>query len=472
MERAKTITVWKALFVLTVLVVSLVYTIQVVEGSIHIPILFSAAVAGVVGYMSGFRYEEMEEGILDTIRMALQAILIMLVIGMIVGVWITSGIVPTMIYYGLKILSPGIFLLATCLICSIVSLATGSSWTTAATVGIALIGVGSGLEIPLPMVAGAIISGAYFGDKMSPLSDTTNLAPAMAGATLFDHIKHMIYTTGPSYVIALVLFGILGLKFAGKEMNYDGINQLLGAMDGAFNINPLLLLVPVAVIAMVVLKVPAVPGLFSGVILGGIFGMIFQGISLGDIFSTAYSGYTSETGVEFVDNLLTRGGITGMYSTIALILCAMCFGGIMDKTGMLRVLAMEILKFAKSTGSLVTCTVLTCIFTNFVAGDQYLSIVLPGRMYKEMFDQQGLKPKNLSRTLEDAGTITSPLCPWNTCGAYMHAALSVHPFAYLPYAFFNIINPLVSILFAYLGWFQEKMSDEEYQAYLSRKSVA
>lgn len=461
MSTTRKVGLGKIFFVLVVLVASLTYTIRVIDGWIHVPLLISAAVAAVVAMSSGYKWDELEKGIVETMSMALPAIMIMLVIGMIVGVWITAGVVPAMIYYGLKILSPGIFLVATCIMCSIVSLATGSSWTTAATVGIALIGVGQGLGIPLPMVAGAIISGSYFGDKMSPLSDTTNLAPAMAGANLFDHIRHMIFTTGPSMLISIVLFGILGARFAGRSIDTVSINQMLDTLSGSFNITPLLLLCPVFVIAIVVKKVPALPGLFSGVLIGGFFAMVFQGASLGDLFYASYEGYIGGTGVEIIDNLLTRGGIAGMYYTIGLIMCAMIFGGIMDKSGMLRELTAAIMRYANSTGSLVTATILTAIATNLVAGDQYLAIVLPGRMYKEMYDEKGLHPKNLSRVLEDAGTLTSPLIPWNTCGAYMYASLGVHPFAYLPFAFLNIINPLISILYGYTGITMEKVKPEE-----------
>jgi len=457
--------------VLIFLIVSLTYTIRVLDGYIHVPLLLSAAFAGLIAVMSGYKWEELEAGIVRTISMAMPAILVMLCIGMIVGVWITAGVVPSLIYYGLQILSPGIFLVATCLICAVISLATGSSWTTAATVGIALIGVGQGLGMPLPMVAGAIISGAYFGDKMSPLSDTTNLAPAMAGANLFDHIRHMIFTTGPSLLIALVLYGLLGMRYAGKALDTAGINEMLTALQGSFNISLWMLLPPVIVIAIVVMKVPAVPGLFGGVLVGGLFGIVFQGNSVGDLFMNAYTGYSASTGVEFVDSLLSRGGIEGMYYTIGLILCAMCFGGIMDNADMLKTIAGGIMKFAKSTGSLVVATICTAIATNAVAGDQYLAIVLPGRMFKELYDERGLAPKNLSRILEDSGTLTSPLIPWNTCGAYMHASLGVHPFAYAPYAFLNLINPLVSIFYGFTGITMTKMTDEEFAAYQAGKET-
>lgn len=448
-----------------------IYTIMVIEGS-YIPIVLTAVLATAVAVLNGYKWDYIEKGIISTISRSMQAILILLTVGMLIGTWVLSGIVPTMIYYGLKIISPGIFLLATCLICCIVSLATGSSWTTAATVGIALIGVGSGLGVSLPMTAGAIISGAYFGDKMSPLSDTTNLAPAMAGSTLFDHIRHMVFTTGPSLIIALILYGILGAGYAGKQLDYTGIQEILNGLSSNFYISPVLLIPPVLVILMVVFKLPALPGLFGGVVLGGIFALIFQGSSMGDIFYVAYEGFKPDTGMDFLNSLLERGGLEGMYYTVALILCAMTMGGVLDTTGMLRTLAEKMLAKAQSTGSLVIITIATCIFTNIVAADQYLSIVVPGRMYKQVFEDRRLKPKNLSRCLEDSGTLTSPLIPWNTCGSYMHSVLGVYPLAYLPFAFLNLINPLVSIFYGITGITMEKMTEEEYQQILKQREAA
>ncbi|WZL72853.1 Na+/H+ antiporter NhaC [Clostridiaceae bacterium 35-E11] len=451
----------EAMIVILFLIAALISTLMLWGGDPHMPLLASSAVATIVAVRAGFKWSDIEGGILETIKMATQAILILMIIGCIIGTWILAGVVPTMIYYGLKIISPGIFLIATCLICAIVSLATGSSWTTAGTVGIALLGVGGGLGMPLPMVAGAIISGAYFGDKMSPLSDTTNLAPAMAGANLFDHIKHMAYTTGPSLLISCVLFGILGMKYAGKELDTAGINALLDTLGQQFAINPLLLIPPVLVIAMVIFKVPAIPGLIGGTVLGGLFAALFQGAGMSAIIEAAHYGYTSETGVEAVDSLLTRGGLDSMMWTVSLILLAMSFGGIMERTGMLEVIAEKILKLANSTGSLVVATFVTCIFCNLTTGDQYLSIVIPGRMYKDVYAERGLHPKNLSRCLEDFGTITSPLVPWNTCGAFMHSALGIHPFAYLPYAFLNLVNPLVSMFYGFTGITMAKISEED-----------
>ena len=452
---------WLAMVPVIYLTIVLVYVLRFLHGDPHIPLISAAAVAAFVAILHGHQWEKIRSGMINTIKISMPAILVLMIIGMIIGTWITAGIVPTMIYYGLKIISPRIFLLATALICSIVSLATGSSWTTAGTVGVALIGIGRGFGIPLPMVAGAIISGAYFGDKMSPLSDTTNLAPAVTGAKLFDHIRHMIYTTGPSLTIALILYTILGFKYGSKDLDMNSINAILNGLSEQFLISPLLLLPPLLVIAMVVFKVPAIPGLLGGTILGGLFAALFQHTSLVDIIRSAHYGFVANTGNEAIDNLLTRGGLDSMMWTVSLILCAMSFAGVLEATGMLKAIVLKIISFAKSIGSLVAATVLTCIGTNMIAGDQYLAIVLPGRMYKKIYDERGLKPKNLSRILEDSGTLTSALIPWNSGGAFMFATLGVYPFAYLPFAFLNLINPLVSIFYGFTGITIEKYSDEE-----------
>jgi NhaC family Na+:H+ antiporter len=449
----------EVLFVLLFLIVSLMATIMVFGGDPHMPILATTIVASIVAIRAGYKWEDIQDGIINGIKMSMQAVLILMIVGMLIGVWILAGVVPTMIFYGLKLLSPGIFLAATCLICSIVSLSTGSSWTTAGTVGVALIGVGIGLGMPLPMVAGAVISGAYFGDKMSPLSDTTNLAPAMAGSELFEHVKHMIFTTGPSLVIALILYGILGMKYAGQALDVEGINELLNGLAGQFAINPLLFIPPLVVILMVVFKIPAIPGLIGGVVLGSIFATLFQGAGMGAIIDAAHYGFVSETGIEAIDDLLSRGGLDSMMWTVSLIMIAMSFGGTLEKTGMLNALLEKVLKLVKGTGSLVLSTVLTCFFINLTSGDQYMSLVVPGRMYREAYKERGLHPKNLSRVLEDAGTLSSPLIPWNTCGAFMLSTLGVHPFAYLPFAFLNLLNPIISVIYGYTGITMEKLPE-------------
>jgi len=448
-------------FIITVLVL----TMKVWGGDPHLPILFSAVVASLVAvFRLGFTWKELEDGIIETIKMSMQALLILMIIGMIIGTWILGGIVPTMIYYGLKLLSPSIFLVATLLLCSVVSLATGSSWTTAGTVGIALVGVGIGLGMNPGLVAGAIVSGAYFGDKMSPLSDTTNLAPAMAGSTLFDHIRHMMFTTGPSYIICIIIYGLIGMRFAGSELDTAAINEILVGLEANFNLSILLFVAPALVIMMVVMKMPAVPGLMGGTILGALFAYLFQGADISSIIEAMHYGYSSETGITVIDDLLSRGGLDSMMWTLSLILCAMSFGGVMEKSGMLEAIARSILKFAHGTGSLVLATIITIIAMNLMAGDQYLSIVIPGRMYKKIYEERGLHPKNLSRILEDAGTLTSPLVPWNSCGLFMSGTLGVATLAYLPYAYLNLINPLISIFYGFTGITMEKLPETEASA--------
>ncbi len=448
-----------ALIPVLFLIGALALVISVYHLSPHMPLIAAAGVAAGVAMLHGISWKEVQDGMVHGITLAMSAILILMVVGTMIGTWILGGVVPAMIFYGLKVLSPGIFLVATMIICSIVSLGTGSSWSTAGTVGVALIGVGSALGIPLPIVAGAIISGAYFGDKMSPLSDTTNLAPAVAGTDVFSHVRHMVYTTVPSYTIALVIYGIIGMRYAGGHLDTSGIDVMLQTMQDTFIVHPALLLPPALIIVMVVKKIPPLPALLGGTVLGGILAVLMQSNTLADVVAAAHSGYVSQTGVPAVDDLLTRGGLMSMMETVALIMCALCFGGIMERTGMLEVIARSLLKMVKGTGSLVAVTIFSCIGMNAVASDQYIAIVIPGRMYKNAYEKQRLHPKNLSRALEDAGTLTSPLIPWNSCGAFMGATLGVNPLLYLPYAFMNLLNPVVSIFYGYTGITMEKLPD-------------
>ncbi len=417
----------------------------------HIPLILATAVAATVALLHGFSWKHIREGAIHGILIAMDAVLILLIVGTMIGTWILGGIVPTMIYYGLKILSPSIFLIATLLICSIVALGTGSSWSTAGTVGVALIGIGRGLGIPVSMVAGAIISGAYFGDKLSPLSDTTNLAPAVAGSDLFGHIRHMIYTTIPGYVLAIILFGLIGIRFSASNLDTKNIELMLSAMDRVFFIHPILLLPPCLVIFMVIKRTPPLPALFAGTLLGALCALLAQSATFAEVIQAAFSGYTSQTGLAMMDTLLTRGGLMNMMETVALIYCALAFGGVMEKTGMLEIFAKSLLKRVHRTGSLIATTLFSCVGINAIAPNQYMSIVIPGRMYRNKFKELGLHPVNLSRCLEDAGTLSSPLIPWNSCGAFMHATLGVNPIFYLPYAFLNLATPIVSMIYGYTG---------------------
>jgi NhaC family Na+:H+ antiporter len=370
-------------------------------------------------------------------------------------------VVPTLLYYGLKILHPKIFLPATLIICSITSLATGSSWGTSGTIGIALIGIGEGLGFPLPVVAGAVLSGAYFGDKMSPLSDTTNMAPAMVGTDLYTHIKHMIYTTGVSYGLTLIIEIALGFFYGGGEANLESVNQILTGIDAQFSVNPLLLLPPADCHGAGLSQDSGGPGHrdrhFNGRYIGG----NFPGNTFGSLLSAAYGGYTSNSGVEAVDNLLTKGGFESMMYTVSLVICAMMFGGIMEKTNQLRVVVTVILKKAQSTGSLITATILTAIGSNLILCDQYMSIVMTGKMYAQSYHDKGLHPKNLSRAIEDSATVTANLVPWNSGGAYQAATLGVPTIAYLPFNFFCWITPIVSMLY---GWFNITIDPLEEEA--------
>lgn len=446
----------EALVPITFLIIIISVSILKFGADPQIPLLLATIVAVLLGFKLGYKWDDMEKGMISTINSSMQAILIQMIIGIIIGTWILAGIVPTMIYYGLQILSPAIFLPSAAILCAIISVATGSAWTTAGTVGIALLGVGQGLGMPLPLVAGTIISGAYFGDKMSPLSDSTNLAAAVTEVKLFDHIGHMLKTTSVSFVIALILYGFVGMKYSGSALDTAQINQLLDALKQHFHISPILLLPPILVVSIVIMKVPAVPGLLCGGILGGIFAIIFQKSTLADVILVSHYGFNSQSGFEAMDSLLSRGGLDSMMYTVSLIIVAMCFGGVIEKIKVLEVIAEKLLIFTKTRGSLVLTTALSSIFCNFTMADQYLAIVVPGRMFRKSYEEKNLKLKNLSRVLEDSGTLTSSLVPWSTCGAFMLTTLGVHPFAYLPFAFLNLINPIVSIIYGYTGFTMEK----------------
>ncbi|MGL5780027.1 Na+/H+ antiporter NhaC [Cetobacterium sp.] len=446
----------EALVPITFLIIIISVSILKFGADPQIPLLLATIMAVLLGFKLGYKWDDMEKGMISTINSSMQAILIQMIIGIIIGTWILAGIVPTMIYYGLQILSPAIFLPSAAILCAIISVATGSAWTTAGTVGIALLGVGQGLGMPLPLVAGTIISGAYFGDKMSPLSDSTNLAAAVTEVKLFDHIGHMLKTTSVSFIIALILYGFVGMKYSGSALDTAQINQLLDALKQHFHISPILLLPPILVVSIVIMKVPAVPGLLCGGILGGIFAIIFQKSTLADVILVSHYGFNSQSGFEAMDSLLSRGGLDSMMYTVSLIIVAMCFGGVIEKIKVLEVIAEKLLIFTKTRGSLVLTTALSSIFCNFTMADQYLAIVVPGRMFRKSYEEKNLKLKNLSRVLEDSGTLTSSLVPWSTCGAFMLTTLGVHPFAYLPFAFLNLINPIISIIYGYTGFTMEK----------------
>ena len=442
--------------------VLLVFKDSGLSGSNQIILMLSTAVASLMASHLGMRWENILIGMQKTLYTAIPSILILLTIGALSGTWLLSGIIPAMIYYGLKILNPTIFLVASCIVCALVSLATGTSWSTVATIGIALLGIGKALGMPEGLVAGAIISGAYFGDKMSPLSDTTNLAPAVSGTDLFTHIRYMTFTTFPSIILTLLIFLILGFTTSSTTQKAD-VDEILHTLNEAFHITPLLFIAPLVVIFLIVRKTPALPALLAGTLLGGVGAIIFQPQMISDIggkgnftlqayrsvMTAMYGNIELVTGENTVDKLLTSEGMSGMLHVIWLIMSAMIFGGVMESSGMLYKITAIIIKRVHSIGSLVASTAGSCLFFNITTSDQYLSVVIPGRMFAEAYRERNLAPQNLSRTLEDSGTVTSVLIPWNTCGATQAGVLKVATATYAPYCFFNIISFFMTILFAY-----------------------
>ena len=456
-----------ALLPLITLVLLLTYNVTVfgddaLSGSNQFILLLGGVVGGLVGLRNKVTYGQMLDRVGENIKSVTGPILILLLVGALAGTWLLSGIIPAMIDYGLQIANPRFFLPACVLISALVSLATGSSWSTSATIGIALIGIGKALDLPVGMVAGAVISGAYFGDKLSPLSDTTNLAPAMAGSELFTHIRYMLYTTLPSIVITLLLFIVLGWSFSSSgEVDTSLLSE---SIREKFYISPNLFLVPLVVIIMIVKKTPPLLALFIGTLLGGLFALIFQPQLLMDlsessvlnfkaIYKSIFNAITVNTQIETNDPLLNElfstGGMQGMLGTVWLIICAMVFGGVMDAIGALQAISNAFLKWAKTTFQLVAGTSASSLTVNLTASDQYLAIVVPGKMFEQAYRDRKLAPENLSRTLEDAGTVTSVLVPWNTCGAYQSGVLGVGVAEYFIYAFFNWISPLMTLIYAY-----------------------
>lgn len=443
---------WEAIISLFSLVVGISISIVAYGLDPQVPMLLGVIVSSVVALRCGFSWQNIQNGMVRGITNALPAMIILLVVGVLIGIWILAGVVPTLIYYGLTFMSPAIFLPATLVICAVTSLATGTSWGTSGTIGVALMGIGAGLGFPLPLVAGAVLSGAYFGDKMSPLSDTTNLAPAMVGTDLFTHIKHMSYTTGVTISLTMIIEIVLGLRYSNQGGDLGQIDTMLTTLNDTFTINPVLILPPLVVLFVSYRKMPAIPGITLGVLAGAICAIGLQGAGYEALANAAFGGYSSDTGVTEVDELLSRGGLESMFFTISLIIVAMMFGGVMERTGQLKVIADSILEYAKSTGSLIMSTVMTCIAANLILCDQYMAIVMGARTFAPAFRERGLAPENLSRAVEDSATVTANLVPWNSGGAFQAATLGVATIAYLPFNFFCWMSPIVTIIFGYMGW--------------------
>ncbi len=442
------------------------------QGANQIALVCGAALATGIGIRNGHGWKGIEQSIVGGISTALPAVMILFSVGSLIGAWMLCGTVPTMIYYGLLLLDPAVFYAAACLLCAITALSIGSSWTVAGTLGIGLIGIASSMGLAVEITAGAVVGGAYFGDKMSPLSDTTNLAPAVTGIDIFTHIRHMTWTTAPSLLIALIAFTLIGLGES-RTQSASGMDATLALLQANFYINPLLLAPVALVVYMAARKIPAVATILSGVVAGVVLALFFQPHAVRSmagaaaepgaltmyrgVWTVLFDGYAASTGDVNLDSLLSRGGMSSMLTTVWLVLAAMAFGSAMEKAGILDALVGGLVKLSRSTGSLIATTAGTCLGLNTLTADQYIAIVLPGRMFKVEYTRRGLHEKNLARVLEDAGTITSPLVPWNTCGAYMAATLGVPTLAYLPYCFFNLVNPLVSVLYGFTGFRIERI---------------
>lgn len=479
-EQNRRPSLFAALIPIIVLVGMLFTNIQIwgdeaISGPNQMALIFATVIAGLIALYYKVSYLKMRRLMVKNISDSMVSILILLMIGALSGTWMLSGIVPTLIYYGMDLMHPSIFLVATLLVASIVSIATGSSWSTIATVGVALMGIGTALGFSPSLVAGAIISGAYFGDKLSPLSDTTNLAPAMAGTDIFTHIRYMLYTTIPTYTITFIIFLILGYFHTSSGLNSD-VSDLKLALESSFNITPWLLIFPVILIIVIVRKNPPLPSLFLGALMGGVAAIIFQPELIRSIDGNNHSFFDAsyrvvvqsffgssiiKTSNDSLTELLSTSGMKGMLDTVWLIITAMAFSGMMESAGLLVRLAESLISYAKRTGSVVLATVVSAIFMNITASEQYISIVVPGRMFAKIYRKKGLKPELLSRSLEDGGTVTSVLVPWNTCGAVNSTVLHVPTLSYLPFAFFNLISPIMSVFVAYINFKIHKYSDKE-----------
>jgi len=466
-EAPKKINVFLAIIPFVVMIISMYVSVVNFGIDPHVPLILGTATAAIVALISGYKWDMLEEFMYKGIKLALPAVVIIMLVGLVIGSWIGGGVVATMIYYGLILLSPTYFLVTIMLICAIVALAIGSSWSTMATIGIAGMGIGISMGIEPAMIAGAVISGAYFGDKMSPLSDTTNLAAGLTHVDLFTHIRHMLFTTIPGLIISVIVFLIIGLKVIRKQqLDNEQINMMLQAMQDNFVITPWLFLIPVIVIVLILFKMQAAPALFIGAMLGVIAQVFVQGGTLSTSVDVLTNGYVLESGNEDVDNLFTRGGLLDMMYTVSMTIVAMTFAGIMEYSGMLQAIMNQILKIAKGVFGIITATLASAFFTNATCSEQYISIVVPSRMYLRSFIENNLHPKNLSRSLEDGGTLTSVFIPWNTCGVFIFGTLGVYAWEYGPYAILNFSVPIIAMILAATGIGIKKITDEEKADYL------
>ena len=443
--------------------------IVVLKINVNVILFISLIYISIVAKIAGFSVDTVLEGMKESVFKAFIGLLFFLLIGAIIGIWIQCGTVPTLVYYGLNILTPKFFLTTSLIICSMVSFATGTSWGTVATVGIAImgVGIGGGFNIPLPLVAGSIVSGAWFGDKMSPISDTSVMASMSVDTDIYDHLKVMWYTTLPSYIITVILYTLLGFRYSSSGFDAAGVNEIQGVLSNNFEINFIMFIPMVVVLVLSVFRFPAVQTLVIGIVSGILISVIFQGNGITETLSSINDGYTKATGVEIVDKLLIRGGISSMMPTFSLGFLALCLGGAIEKIGFLRVIIEKILWKLKSVFSLVLLTMVTCVLGNVVFGDVYLTIILNGSLYKDSYDKFGLHRAMLSRTIVEATTMSIPLIPWSVAGAFVSGTLGIATIDYFKFTFLNIINPILSLILTSLGIFVVKRKYEKRQLELA-----
>lgn len=452
---------WVSLVTFLVLIALVVSFTAGLGSAPHVPLLLAAAFAAIVGALHRFSWQEMLEGICQAITPALPALLIILSIGVLIAAWMAGGVIPTMVYYGLQIISPRFFLVTALLLCSLVSLALGSSLSTIGTVGVALFGIGEAIGIPGPITVGAIVSGAYFGDKMSPLSDTTNLAPSVSDTSVFEHIRHMMVTTTPTYLVCILLYGILGFVYGQGSMDSSQVQATLETLQSQFFIHPLLLLPPLLVLVMVIFRIPALPGLMGAALLGVLAALTLQGVSFQSLLGMVMNGFSASTGLDTVDTLLNRGGILSMMRTVALMLIALSFAGIFEKTGMANAILEKVVGRVKSDRGLVIATILTAWGVLLGTGQQYVAIIMTGRLFRPLYREHSLKPQNLSRALEDAGTVFGGIVPYSTGAGFTENMLGISAWQYGPFTFFGWLNPLIAIAIAALGKSMPKTEEKK-----------
>ncbi|MBT2667276.1 Na+/H+ antiporter NhaC [Bacillus sp. ISL-4] len=451
MSNVKQPSLFQAIIPLLIIVISAAFSILRWNAGMFVPLLTGIVTTALLGLYLGYKWGDLEKFLSDGVSRALTAIFMLFIIGSIIGTWILSGVIPTLIYYGLDILSPDIFLPTVAITTAILGLATGSSFTAIATIGLAFMAVGQGIGFPPALVAGTIISGALFGDKLSALSDTTNLTPAMVGTDLFSHIKHMLWDSIPAFAICLVLYYFFGMKYSGNSVNLEKVSVIMDALNQTFTITPVLLLLPVLTIYIVTRKFPAIPSLLLVSFLGGITAMAFQGSSLSQVIQSMTNGYTSQSGLKLLDSLLNQGGMKSMFELIALVILATAFGGILEGTGVLKTVLNSFINKARTTGSLIFSTILSTLIIGFASGAQYLAIILPARAFVGAYKQRGLDTKNLSRCVEAAGTVGINLVPWSVNALFAAKVLGVSPTEFIPFIFFSFLIPLINLIYGYTG---------------------